>query len=462
MFQPDPQLARSEVLRIFNHAQIYLFLGAAISSVGVVSSLFALLRRRFDPLLLWFALLALLYGGRLWMRYQLLLQLDLRPPVFWRIYTAVGFLVPIPAFFFFRELNLLGRAGRIACNIVWPIAAMLALASLIFGSQQIFWNINNGFVVIALLLVSIALIRADSEKDDIRLVRRGLLLFSGCALYGNVREFFGRYDNIEPFGFVVLLACLGIVAGRRALGKEQQLSIIQKELEIAQRIQLSLLPVSFPISKRFRVAARYVPMTSVAGDFYEYVVASDDEAGLLIADVSGHGVPAALIASMVKLAITTQHENARTPAELLTGMNDVLCGNTQNQFVTAGYVYLSAAERELRYAAAAHPPMLLLRQGATIEIEENGLMLAAFDFAKYQTVSVPIQPGDRFVLYTDGILEAEDAQKTEFGKDRLCALIRDTAGRTCAEAADHIIASIRHWSPNQNDDLTVLICDYVG
>ncbi|MGO4212167.1 PP2C family protein-serine/threonine phosphatase [Terriglobus sp. YAF25] len=402
MFQPDPQLARSEVLRIFNHAQIYLFLGAAISSVGVVSSLFALLRRRFDPLLLWFALLALLYGGRLWMKYQLIWELGLRPPVFWRIYTAVGFLVPIPAFFFFRELNLLGRAGR------------------------------------------------------------GLLLFIGCALYGNLGEFFGRYDDIEPFGFVVLLACLGIVAGRRALGKEQQLSVIQKELEIAQRIQLSLLPVSFPVSKRFQVAARYVPMTSVAGDFYEYVVASDDEAGLLIADVSGHGVPAALIASMVKLAITTQHENARTPAELLSGMNAVLCGNTQNQFVTAGYVYLSAAERELRYAAAAHPPMLLLRQGATIEIEENGLMLAAFNFAQYQTMSVPIQPGDRFVLYTDGILEAEDAEKIEFGKDRLCALVRDTADRTCAEAADHIIASIRRWSPNQNDDLTVLICDYVA
>lgn len=462
MFQPDPQFARSEVLRIFNHAQVYLFLGAAIISAGIVSGLFALLRRRHDPLLLWFALLALLYGGRLEMNYQLLWALGLRPAAFQRIDIAVAYLVPIPAFFFFRELNLLGRAGRIASNIVWPVAAGLALATLLLGPRQLFWNINNVFVIIVLLIISIAIVRTGREKRDINLVRWGLLFFIACAIYDNVTVFVDRYHNIEPFSFVVLLICLGIVAARRTLANEHQLSVIQKELEIAQRIQLSLLPVSFPISKRFQVAARYVPMTSVAGDFYEYVVASDDEAGLLIADVSGHGVPAALIASMVKLAITTQHENARTPAELLTGMNDVLCGNTQNQFVTAGYVYLSAAERELRYAAAAHPPMLLLRQGATIEIEENGLMLAAFNFAQYQTVSVPIQPGDRFVLYTDGILEAEDAEKTEFGKDRLCALIRETAGRTCIEAADHVIASIRRWSPNQNDDLTVLICDFVA
>ena len=462
MLQPDPQFTRSDVLRVFNHAQLYLFLGAAIITSGVVSALFALLRRRFDPLLLWFSLLAFLYGGRLEMNYQLLWALGLRPPGFQRVVIAVGFLVPIPAFFFFREMNLLGRTGRIACAIVWPVASVLSAATLLLGPRSAFRAINNSFIAVALILIFIALVRSRSHTRDLTLIRGGLLLFIACSVYDNVTMFVGRYDNIEPFSFVVLLICLGVVAARRTLANEQELTVIQRELEIAQGIQLSLLPVSFPSSRRFQVAARYVPMTSVAGDFYEFLVAGDDEAGLLIADVSGHGVPAALIASMVKLAASSQAANVRMPSKVLSGMNDVLCGNTQQQFVTAAYVYISAAEGEMRYSAAAHPPMLLVREGAVIELVENGLMLAAFTFATYETLTHPIQAGDRIVLYTDGIVEAEDASHAEFGKERLCALLRNTANRPCAEAVDHIISSVRQWSPEPNDDLTVLICDYLA
>ncbi len=104
-------------------------------------------------------------------------------------------------------------------------------------------------------------------------------------------------------------------------------------------------------------------------------------------------------------------------------MNAVLCGNTQTQFVTAAYVYLDATSSTLRYSAAAHPPIMLLRAGKVVELTENGLMLAAFSFATYET----LEPGDRLVLYTDGILEATNAQGEEFGSNRLCALLTDTA-----------------------------------
>ena len=164
--QPDPQFARSDVLRVFNHAQIYLFLGAAIITSGIVSSLFAVLRRRLDPLLLWFALLTVLYGGRLEMNYQLLWALGLRPLGFQRVVIAIGFLVPIPAFFFFRELNLLGRAGRIACAIVWPVASVLAFATLVLGPRSAFRSINNSFVVGALIIIFTALVRTASEQRD--------------------------------------------------------------------------------------------------------------------------------------------------------------------------------------------------------------------------------------------------------------------------------------------------------
>ena len=122
---------------------------------------------------------------------------------------------------------------------------------------------------------------------------------------------------------------------------------------------------------------------------------------MLIADVSGHGVPAALIAAMVKLAAASQRAVATKPCQFLTGMNWALLGNTQNRFVTAAYVYLNSESGELRYSAAGHPPLLLVRNGPVTQIEENGLMLAAFDFASYSTAVHKLETDDRIVLYTD-------------------------------------------------------------
>jgi phosphoserine phosphatase RsbU/P len=426
----------------------------------LLAASFSLLRCRFDALLLWFALFAVLYGVRLEMNYQLLWALGLRPIVFQGIVKAIDFLIPIPGFLFLRELNLLGRVGRVLTAIVWPVAISLAVATLFVGPQVSLRVVNNIFIVAAFLVLLIALIRIGPGSSDVTLIRVGLFVFIAGVLYDNITGIVGHYYNIEPFGFIVLLILLGIVAGRRTLANEQELTVIRKELEIAQRIQSSILPSSFPPSKTFRVAARYYPMSSVAGDFYDFILANGPEAGLLIADVSGHGVPAALIASMVKLAATTRRADADNPSGLLHGMNTILCGNTQSQFVTAAYVYLNAETQELRYSAAAHPPMLLLRNGEIISIVENGLMLAAFSFAAYTTVAHSIRPGDRLVLYTDGLLEAADVHQEEFGWQRLHALVRETADLPQAEAADRIISSIQQWSVSQGDDLTLLLCDY--
>ena len=460
MLAADPQFARTDILRIFNHDQIYLCLGVAIMTVGFLSVFFTVLRRKFDRLALWFALFAILYGLRQVINHQMFWSLGPQPILLRRITVAIGFLVPIPAFFFFRTLDVLGRPGRILSNIVWPVAVSLSLATLLIGKRDLFANINNAFIVVTLLIVIVALVRSGPGSSDITTIRRGLLFFIACAVIDNVSGMLGHDFNIEPFSFLVLLASLGMVAGRKAFATEQELVVIQKELEIARQIQLSILPAAFPPSRSFSVAARYLPMTSVAGDFYDFFITSDHEAGLLIADVSGHGVPAALIASMVKMAAETQRSNADNPSELLHGMNKILCGNTQGQFVTAGYVYLNSRSRELRYSAAAHPAMLLLRDGGVTSIVENGLMLAAFGFATYKTLTHEIERGDRIVLYTDGIIEAANTQSEEFGSNRLHALIRETAHLTHTEAADRTIAAVQQWSAVQNDDLTVLICDY--
>jgi sigma-B regulation protein RsbU (phosphoserine phosphatase) len=464
MYAPDAHLTASQVLRTFHHDEFYLFLGAAFTALGLVSIAFAFLSRKFDAMLFWLALFAILYGQRLWLQSGLL-DLMVPPSIFFdKLRASSNFLVPIPSFFYFAAAGFLGRSGRkIAIALTVPFLCIF-VGTILFGPKQPFEWINRTIITVSLIALTIQSLGRKESDSDFVIVRRGIVVFVAFVLYNNISGSLGLGDfrNVEALGFAFFLGTLGYVAAKRSLHRDHQFSEIQKELEIARRIQTSILPRAYPHSDHFQVAARYVPMTSVAGDFYDFLLTDPQQAGLLIADVSGHGVPAALIASMVKLAATSQRANAADPAALLTGMNAVLCGNTQSQFVTAAYVYLDATSATLRYSAAAHPPMLLLRAGKVTPIEENGLMLAAFSFATYETAVHSIQPGDRLVLYTDGLLEAANATGEEFGPHRLSALLKDGTRLNPEAAADHIISSLQTWSKSQKDDLTVLICDYAA
>jgi phosphoserine phosphatase RsbU/P len=456
-------LTADQVLQAFHNDGPSLFFGAMIMAVGLVAAAFSSIRRKHDPILIYLAFFAGLYGLRMWIKTDLL-SLTLQGSWWYpRLRSAIDYVVPIPSFFFLDAVGFLHCRVRNALYALGVILGVLALATLALGPQTIFYTINAVLIIAALTTLVLISMRRSSVNRDAVVIRRGLLIFAAFIFWENFRNLLGiSLPNIEPIGFMVFLVALGYVAARQTLERDQQLSEIQKELEIAKRIQLSILPAAFPNSASFRVAAQYVPMTSVAGDFYDFIVADDQQAGLLIADVSGHGVPAALIASMVKMAATAQRDNASDPSRLLAGMNAALCGNTQNQFVTAAYVHLDSGTRELRYSAAGHPPMLLLRDGKVKEVAENGLMLGAFDFATYSTATHRLEPGDRLLLYTDGIVEAASASGEFFGQEALSALLRQTAGFSPADAADRIISAAQRWAASQDDDLTVLMCDYVG
>ena len=461
MHAPCPEMTANQVLQAFRRDGPLLFLGASIAAVGLVAALFSAIRRKLDPVLIYFALFAVLYGLRIWMVSNLMVLTMQDSTLYPRLSAALDFTVAIPAFLFFKAAGLVRRQAVILSYVLGIVLGSLALLTVAFGPQRIFVQIANISIIATLIIVASRSIGRSSENQDLLVIRPGLLIFVAFVLWENIRSALGlRFPDVEPIGFVVLLGTLGYIAARQTLQRDLQLSKIQEELKVARQIQLSILPTAFPDSTNFRVAARYVPMNSVAGDFYDFIVADDTQTGLLIADVSGHGVPAALIASMVKVAATAQRTNAADPARLLAGMNAVLCGNTQDQFVTAAYVYLDSQSRELRYSAAGHPPMLLLRRGRVLEIIENGLILAAFDFATFANAVHPLEPGDRLLLYTDGLVEAANAKGDFFGQDALSAVLRQTAELALSAASDRIIAAVQQWSASQDDDLTALICDY--
>jgi sigma-B regulation protein RsbU (phosphoserine phosphatase) len=448
------------MLRAFRSDEPHLFIGAASITVGLVVVGFLLIRRRFDRLLSFFAWFAVLYGERLWLQSSMLRLVEPLSPLGSQFDAALNFLVAVPAFLFFQETGLVGRAGRVISYTVCLIEMVLIAAIFIGVPLPLLSNINSGLLIAAILPLVILAFRQREVGRDVVVFRAGLLIFVGFVLWTNTRDLLG-YGAApdEAYGFGLFLCCLGYVAAKRALDRDQQLASLHQELEIAKRIQLSILPTGFPPSAHFTVAARYAPMTAVAGDFYEFLPTVGPRAGLFVADVSGHGVPAALIASMVKIATNSQLQHAASPERLMAGVNEALCGSTQGQFVTAAYVYLDAERGELCYAGAGHPPMLLLRQGQVSAIEENGLLMGVFSSAAYNSTKRALAQGDRLLLYTDGVIEAANGGEEEFGQERLGRLLASSASMTVEVVADLILSTVQDWAPAQMDDLTVVVCE---
>jgi sigma-B regulation protein RsbU (phosphoserine phosphatase) len=458
----DVQLTAPDILRAFQHDAPYFFLGAAFVTIGVVAIGLCVLRRKYDALLVWLGVFAALYGVRMWVQSELWQIGPQSNLLLSRLPAVINCLIPIPAFTFFRVAGFLGETGK-RSKASWGSNVLFlgtAMATLILGPWRPFGDINTIAVSVLLWIMLVRSLKRREGDWEFKVVRAGVLFFLIFALWDRTLGA-PNETNVEPYGFAVLLACLGYVAARRTLKRDVELGEIQKELELAKDIQLSILPSAFPDSADFRVAARYVPMTSVAGDLYDYLPLAERQAGLFIADVSGHGVPAALIASMVKMAAISQRANAGRPAELLTGMNRALCGNTRGQFITAAYVHLDAERRELRYAAAGHPAMLVLRDGVVTEVAENGLILAAWDGSTYGELVLPLKAGDRLLLYTDGLVEARNAEGKMLGDAALIAALRETGAMAPEGAADSLIRTAQQWASSQEDDLTVVVCDFM-
>ncbi|HET6181281.1 MAG TPA: SpoIIE family protein phosphatase [Candidatus Sulfotelmatobacter sp.] len=246
-----------------------------------------------------------------------------------------------------------------------------------------------------------------------------------------------------------------------------QLLALNNELEMARQIQLSILPHTLPQLPGLEIAARFRPMTAVAGDFYDFVQIDNQHLGILIADVSGHGLPSALIASMLQVALTAQVAHASDPAKVLSGLNRALYGKFTQNFVTAAYLYVDLERSLVRYAGAGHPPVMHFRPstGKTDKLLENGLILGMFDDATYTALEHPLEPGDRHVLYTDGVLEAASHDAEFYGEDRLMRFMENNRALNAEQFADAFLDEIATWSaqlegPSQQDDITLLLFDF--
>jgi phosphoserine phosphatase RsbU/P len=311
------------------------------------------------------------------------------------------------------------------------------------------------------------ILRATPEFRDIPVI-----FLTGKTESGDETRGFevGAVDYIhKPFAPAVVKARvhthLVLREAREQLAR--QLLYINNELEMAREIQLSILPRETPKIKGLEIAARYIPMSSVAGDFYDFIIVDEKRLGVLVADVSGHGLAAALIASMLHAALAAQFDHASDPGRVLAGLHQALCGKFRRHFVTAVYVFVDMEKRSMSYAGAGHPPLLLWRKSTqnASEVVENGLPLGLFPDSAYSVGQIPVEPGDKAVLYTDGILETESPSEQQFGVDLFKRFLESNHNLTADLFADSLLDELSSWSKHprgqgQEDDITFLTIDF--
>jgi phosphoserine phosphatase RsbU/P len=276
----------------------------------------------------------------------------------------------------------------------------------------------------------------------------------------------GAVDYIhKPFSPAIVQARVHTHLVLRGIREQlaQQLQTIQSEMDTARKIQLSILPREMPAIQGLDIAARYLPMTAVAGDFYDFISIDERRVGILVADVSGHGMPAALISSMIKIAFDGQTAYATDPARVLAGLNHALCGKFQEHFITAAYVVVDKEKQSLLYAGAGHPPLIVRDDSAneTRDFVENGLFLGLFPEATYTTIEIPFKAGDWGVLYTDGVPEMTDGSEEQFGLDRFKQFLQDNHDLSAGKFVDALLDRLSQWSDlasgrEPDDDVTLL------
>jgi sigma-B regulation protein RsbU (phosphoserine phosphatase) len=285
------------------------------------------------------------------------------------------------------------------------------------------------------------------------------------VLYNTLSRRFGLappWHIFDNAAFAALLSSFGYAALKLVFANERRLLAVEHELEIARKIQLSILPRDVPRLPGLRMSATYRPMTAVAGDFYDFVIVDQRRVGILVADAAGHGVPAALIASMVKVGTQSVASCAHDPRAVLLGLNRVFSGQAPSPFVSAAYLWLDTGDRTARYAAAGHPPLLRWKRGQLERIDCSGFLLGMVPECDYPVATLTIGPQERFLLYTDGVTEVENAREDAFGDTRLEEVIRESESRTPAELSERLLAEIDLWRPAsvpQQDDITFVVID---
>ena len=245
---------------------------------------------------------------------------------------------------------------------------------------------------------------------------------------------------------------------------------ISTELSLATKIQTAMLPHTFPPfpgRNEFDIYAVMVPAKEVGGDFYDFFLIDDDHLGLVMADVSGKGVPAALFMMVSKIILQSCAMLGRSPAEILTKTNEALCSNNQvDMFVTVWLGILEISTGKLTAANAGHEYPAIRQNGGEFVLykEKHGFAVGGMEGSRYTEYELQLKPGDKLFLYTDGVPEATDKEDKMFGNERMLSALNNKAEADPKQLLMNVRTSVNAFvkDAEQFDDLTMMCLEYKG
>ena len=334
---------------------------------------------------------------------------------------------------------LVGFSAYAAARIVPPLLAGLP-AALRLTLDSLVVLAGAGFGSVVVLLTDPFFLLAQ-----FRIVL--LVLVFNAVVAAGVAVALGTYDRMRR----------QIEASYRVLRERDAL---EREMNVAREVQRELLPGAAPRCERLELAGVCRPAVAVGGDYYDYLQHAEGRSGLVIADISGKGVPAALLMAGLQASVRSLFSTATDPGQLQQRLNDALChASSSARYATAFVADFDPVTRRLTYSNAGHLPALVIRGDQTLRCDKGGVPIGLFEGMTYETGALTLAPGDLLALFTDGVTEAPAPGGEEFGADRLAGVLRARLDRPLDEVVQAVLDALLDWSGPvaAHDDVTLVL-----
>jgi sigma-B regulation protein RsbU (phosphoserine phosphatase) len=277
----------------------------------------------------------------------------------------------------------------------------------------------------------------------------------------------GRLESPELHAAFEQLAAEAAVAieNARLVRDSEVMKQLERELAVAAEIQRALLPPRHFTSGPIEIAGTMIPCRAIGGDFYEYLELAEGHMSFAVCDVAGKGPGAALLAAAIQAVLGASADSLLGPGEAMARLNRIMLRRSvDRRFATIAYGVLEPNGR-LRLTSAGHNPAYIIHVDGTLtKINKGGLVVGAFPALEYEEDDLMLSPGDRLVLYSDGITEAEDATREQFEEGRLEGCLAETGSLDADGVVESVIERVRTFAGGfaQADDMTVLVVGYLG
>ena len=305
----------------------------------------------------------------------------------------------------------------------------------------------------------------ESRREGIVSMLSAGMLYQGEAI-GVLRVYTEHELRFSPFKIDLLKAvaaqAAAAIENTRLAEEARQAEETERQVAMAADVQQRMIPQAPPQIAGFDLASVYVPCYTLGGDLYDFIPLPGDNVGLVVADVSGKGVPASLIMASVRSALRAQVDNVYYLYEIVRRLNVMLCRDTKlGEFVTLFYGVFDARTRRLTYCNAGHPPPMLLREGKLIELSTDNMILGVDEAEEYRQNFIDLRAGDKLLIYTDGVTDAMNFKRETFGRKRLidAFTLVSRGASTAEEIAQHVLWELRKFVgiSQRSDDVTMIV-----